>query len=270
MTLLEMKNISKAFPIEGGIFRKRIGFVQALKDVSIDVRKGETLALVGGSGCGKSTLARIVAGLLTPDSGDVLWEGRSLSTCARQERARLIQMIFQDPYASLNPKLSVGTQLMEVVRLALTPPSGTLSLKGEGKAGSMRATCVDLLESVGLSGDALSHYPFQFSGGQRQRIAIARALALQPRLLIADEPLSALDVTVQAQILALFKGLKSTLDLTFLFITHDLAVAANFADRIVVLKEGEVVEEGTPATTLVAPKHPYTRALLDAVPALPR
>ena len=262
MSLLEIQNLSKTFAIEGGVFRRTVGEVRALRGVSLRIETGETLALVGGSGCGKSTLAKTIAGLLELDAGDVLWEGRPLSLCTRQERAHLIQMIFQDPYASLNPKLSVGTQLTEVVRLGSDP--------AVSKGSDPGSRCTELLESVGLSADALSHYPFQFSGGQRQRIAIARALALQPRLLIADEPLSALDVTIQAQILALFKRLKSTFGLTFLFITHDLAVAANFADRIVVLKDGEVVEEGTPATTLVSPKHSYTQALLAAVPRVPR
>jgi ABC-type glutathione transport system ATPase component len=272
--LLDGKDLSKAFPIEGGIWRKRIGQVQALADVSFHISKGETLALVGGSGCGKSTLAKIVAGLLEPDAGELLWEGRALKRFNRLERARKIEMIFQDPYASLNPKLSIETQLHEV--LALTLPTDSLSLKGEGYAmpspfrekvaeGRMR----ELIESVGLSVDVLSHYPFQFSGGQRQRIAIARALAMGPELLIADEPLSALDVTTQAQILDLFKKLKEEYHLTFLFITHDLAVAQAFSDRIIVLKEGCLVEEGLTRDALQDQKNAYTRQLLSAVPIIP-
>lgn len=248
MPLLEIKRLSKTYPIEGGVFKRRLGSVQALKNVSLNIERGETLALVGGSGSGKSTLGRILAGLLGPDSGEILWEGRPLLTFHRQERARLLQMIFQDPYASLNPKLSVGTQLREVA-----PTTGR---------------CVDLLAAVGLSSEVLSHYPFQFSGGQRQRIAIARALAMNPKLLIADEPLSALDVSIQAQILELFRKLKSELGLTMLFITHDLAVAANTAERIVVLKEGQVVEEGRTENVLNRPQHPYTQALLEAVPTI--
>ncbi len=242
--------------------RRAIGHVQALADVSFDIFKGESLALVGGSGCGKSTLAKIVAGLLEPDAGEILWEGRSLEPFSALERARRIQMIFQDPDASLSPKLSVGTPLGEVVRLAQKIPSPS---RGE----EINQPCIRLLEEVGLSSDVLSHYPFQFSGGQRQRIAIARALALKPELLIADEPLSALDVTTQAQILELFRKLKEDFHLTFLFITHDLAVAQSFSDRMIVLHEGSVVEEGTTQRVIDDPHHPYTRQLLAAVPRLP-
>src|SRR5258708_6221723 len=252
--IVEGRGISKTFPIEGGVFRRRIGSVQALKDVSFQIMKGETLALVGGSGCGKSTLAKIIAGLIVPDTGTLLWEGRPLPT-HRLERARRIQMIFQDPFASLNPKLSIGTQLSEVVHLA------------EGRDDEER--CGQLLESVGMSHDALWHYPFQFSGGQRQRIAIARALAMRPALLIADEPLSALDVTIQAHILELLRELRKTYTLTVLFISHDLAVVDSFADRMIVLQNGVAVEEGPVTTLLSQPRHPYTRALLDAVPRIP-
>jgi len=283
MSMLDVKQVCKSYPIEGGLFRGRVGAVEALRDVSFTLNKSETLAVVGGSGCGKSTLARIIAGLLVQDSGEVLWEGQPLADLTRQERAHRVQMVFQDPYASLNPKLSIGTQLNEV--LALTRPAGTLSLKGEGQSNEpspfrgkvvptrsggdrMRAS-IELLESVGLSADVLQHYPFQFSGGQRQRIAIARALAGGPELLIADEPLSALDVTTQAQMLALFGQLKASLGLTLMFITHDLAVAEEFADRVVVLQEGRVVEEGPAAVVLRTPQHPYTMALLEAVPKVP-
>ena len=253
MILLQGTDLSKSFPIEGGIWRKKIGQVQALSGVSFEISKGETLALVGGSGCGKSTLAKIVAGLLQADSGQLHWDGQTLERFSRLERARKIQMIFQDPYASLNPKLSVGTQLAEVLRLTSSSPS--------------RPT--ELLEAVGLPEDALSHYPFQFSGGQRQRIAIARALAMSPELLIADEPLSALDVTTQAQILDLFKKLKEAYQLTFLFITHDLAVAQGFSDRMVVLKDGQRVEEGLTRAVLQNPQNAYTRDLIAAVPKIP-
>jgi ABC-type glutathione transport system ATPase component len=254
MALLEVLNISKSYPIEGGVFRRRMGSVAALRDVSFDLQAGESLALVGGSGCGKSTLVKIISGLLSADAGTLLWEGRPLNAFSPFERAHRIQMIFQDPYASLNPKLSIGTQLQEVVRLSA---AATLERGAE------------LLQAVGLSPDALTHYPFQFSGGQRQRIAIARALAMEPKLLIADEPLSALDVTTQAEILNLFKQLKASHGLTLLFITHDLAVAHTFADRVIVLKEGQKVEEGPAATVFSAPQHPYTRALWEAIPKIP-
>jgi len=239
MVLVEIRHLSKTFASPNS------APLHALSDVSLSVEEGQTLAVVGGSGCGKSTLARIITGLLPADSGDVLWTGRSMKTMARAERARCVQMVFQDPYASLNPKLTVGTQLAEV---ASNPQA--------------------LLESVGLSAEALGHYPFQFSGGQRQRIAIARALALNPRLLIADEPLSALDVTTQTQILDLFKDVKARLGLTVLFITHDIALAAAFADRVVVLQEGRLIEEGPARQTLKSPQQAYTRALVDAVPLL--
>ena len=246
--LLEVQGLSKSFPIEGGVFRRRLGSVQALNNVSFQLEPGETLAVVGGSGCGKSTLARLIAGLLVPDAGTMLWKGKPLDGFSARERAHKIQMIFQDPYASLNPKLSIGTQLSEA--------------SGSGDLGA-------LLNSVGLPADAVSHYPFQFSGGQRQRIAIARSLALRPELLIADEPLSALDVSIQAQIIGLFRELRKTLGLTLLLITHDLAVASLVADRILVLQNGEVVEAGPARETLSAPRDAYTKALLQAVPQLP-
>ena len=272
MTLLEVRNVSKTFPIEGGVFRRRVGEVRALKEVSFDLNAGESLALVGGSGSGKSTLAKILSGLLRADAGALLWEGQPLESFSRRERACRIQMIFQDPYASLNPKLSVGTQLGEVVRLAQRErPSDKATQRSSNlrTTQSLGRSVAELLEEVGLSADALSHYPFQFSGGQRQRIAIARALAMNPKLLIADEPLSSLDVTTQAQILDLFAQLGKSQRLTFLFITHDLAVANAFSDRIVVLKEGRVVEEGATRTVLGRPRDPYTQALLEAVPKIP-
>jgi ABC-type glutathione transport system ATPase component len=276
---LEIQGLSKRFPIEGGILRRAVGSVQALDHVSLSLDKGETLGIVGGSGCGKSTLAKLIMGLITPDAGEVLWDGHNMAAFSPLERARRVQMIFQDPYASLNPKLSIGTQLRDVV--ALTRPAGTLS-HGERAYGSvpspfrekvaegrMREECIRLLDTVGLPADVLSHYPFQFSGGQRQRIAIARALAMNPELLIADEPLSSLDVTTQAQVLDLFGKLRTSYGLSFLFITHDLAVAYQFASRVIVLKEGRVVEEGITTAVLKNPQNPYTKALLAAVPHIP-
>jgi oligopeptide transport system ATP-binding protein len=276
MPLLECLHLSKSFPIEGGILRHQIGSVQALRDVSLSIAKGETLAVVGGSGCGKSTLARIITGLVTADTGTLLWEGQPLEHLTRQERARRIQMVFQDPFASLNPKLSVGTQLAEVVRLAAISDLGSRisnqtplpNPKSEIRSPKLHEKCEALLKAVGLLEDALSHYPFQFSGGQRQRIAIARALALQPKLLVADEPLSALDVTIQAQILQLFKSLKKEFGLTILFITHDLTVVESFADRVLVIQDGRAVEEGPSSQVLSKPKHPYTQELLAAVPRI--
>lgn len=241
--MMTIQDLSKRFSRPGTFLSRAPEGVQALDRVSFEIQRHETLALVGGSGCGKSTLARIVSGLYPPDSGRVLWEGDDLLSMPRRERARRVGMIFQDPYASLNPKLTVGHQLSEV-------------------AGGREA---QWLESVGLSTDALHHYPFQFSGGQRQRIAIARAIALEPRLLIMDEPLSALDVTVQAQILDLFRDLKSRLGLTLLFITHDLALAASFAERVCVMEAGRIVDTGPARETLSNPRHPCTKSLAEAV-----
>jgi oligopeptide transport system ATP-binding protein len=253
--LLELQNVTKSFPIEGGVFRRTIGTVRALRDVTLTLRAGETAGLVGGSGCGKSTLAKIISGLLMPDSGTVSWEGQSMMSWSRLERARRIQMIFQDPFASLNPKLSIGTQLREVVQLTSEP--------------AVESRCEALLESVGLSKDVMGHYPFQFSGGQRQRIAIARAIAMKPALLIADEPLSALDVTIQARILDLLRQLKKTHALTILLISHDLAVVDSFAERVMVMQDGRIVEEGPVSTVLSRPQYPYTQDLLYAVPRIP-
>ncbi len=213
--------------------------VRALQGVSFSMQTGETIAVVGGSGCGKSTLARLITGLTPADLGDVLWEGRDFLKKPRPERARCMQMVFQDPYASLNPKLTVGSQL--------------------------GMTAGSLLESVGLPLDALLHYPHQFSGGQRQRIAIARALALRPKLLLADEPLSALDGNTQQQILTLLADVKKTYHLSYIFITHDLEVARDFSDRLLVLKEGCIVEEGPTRFVLAQPAHVYTQALLEAI-----
>jgi ABC-type glutathione transport system ATPase component len=256
--LLDARLLSKNFPIEGGVFRRQIGVVQALKDVSFTVQSGETLAVVGGSGCGKSTLAKIISGLIKSDSGELLWQGARMDDWSRQQRARRVQMVFQDPFASLNPKLSIGTQLREVLRLA--QPS---ALPRE-----VDAAAAELLDTVGLSAEVLGNYPFQFSGGQRQRIAIARALAMKPALLIADEPLSALDVTIQAHILALLSRLKKDYGLTILFISHDLAVVESFADRALVMQNGVIVEQGPVSQILSQPQHAYTAALLAAVPRI--
>lgn len=256
---LESRRICKSFAVEGGILRRRVGAIQALSEVSFKVNRGETVAFVGGSGCGKSTMAKIIAGLVEPDRGEILWDGQSLRSIPRQKRGRLVQMVFQDPFASLNPKLSVETQLVEVIHL-----------KREGiSAQAARTRAKELLGATKLPEEALRYYPFQFSGGQRQRIALARSLAMEPELLVADEPLSALDVTIQAQILELFRTLKAQLNLALLFITHDLAVINNFADRVFIMKDGQIIEEGATASLFAQPTQAYTKALLDAVPRLP-
>jgi len=260
MALLEGRLLSKTYRIDPDVFGRPQKSVRALHNVSFEIERGETLAIVGGSGCGKSTLAKLLVRLLPADSGEILWQGQSIAALTARRYAHAVQMIFQDPYASLNPKLSIGTQLREVLRL---------SAGGEPSGGRIRERCVSALDRVALPASALDRYPFQFSGGQRQRIAIARALAMEPSLLIADEPLSALDVTIQAQILDLFRELKKKLQLTLMFITHDLAVVAQFCDRVIVLHDGEIIEQGAPAQVLSHPRHAYTRRLLDAVPQLP-
>jgi len=242
---LEVQNCSKRFHVRGAT-------VPALSDISFLIKEGESVSLVGGSGSGKTTLAKIIGGLFPADSGQILWEGKPQSQFSQKAWARHLQMVFQDPFASLNPKLSIRTQLEEVLRLT--------------RSANARETAVALLESVGLSAEALPRYPFQFSGGQRQRIAIARALALRPPLLIADEPLSALDQDTQDQIVTLFQTLQKSAGLTLLLITHDLSLAQRLTQRVIVLESGRVVEEGPVNTVLSHPQHAYTRALVEAVP----
>jgi len=247
--LFEASGLGKEFPVHSGPWKKITGTVKALQNISLTLQAGETLAVVGGSGSGKTTLARILCRLLAPDQGEMRWEGSLSATFDRRAWARRVQMVFQDPYASLNPKLAVGTQLSEVLRLA--PHT--------------EHTAETLLATVGLAPEAVRRYPFQFSGGQRQRIAIARALALDPALLILDEPLSALDVATQAQIMALFQTLQKKNRLAYLLITHDLGLAAQWADRVIVLQEGRLIEEGPARQVLTAPQQPYTQALVEAV-----
>ena len=257
-TLLSVRGLEKSYIQERPLFKPQPHPVQVLSDVTFEMSLKETVALVGGSGSGKSTIARILCNLLSTDSGTITWKNKPLSDLSAKERARQIQMIFQDPFASLNPKLSIGTQLSEAIQAA-EPKATTTTIVERSK---------ELLVSVGLSVDAVEHYPFQFSGGQRQRLAIARALALRPTLLIADEPLSALDVTIQAQVIELLKKLKETEHLTILFITHDFAVADCFADRILVLHNGRIVEQGPTEQVIHKPKHEETRRLLQAVPRI--
>ena len=230
-----------------GFWRRATTHLQALDAVSFTLAAGETLAVVGGSGSGKTTLAKILCRLLAPDEGRLLWEGRPLDAFSRLEWARRVQMVFQDPYASLNPKLSVGTQLAEALKQAAN-----------------QSKAADMLADVGLSPDMQDRYPFQFSGGQRQRIAIARALALNPQLLILDEPLSALDVDTQARIVELFRAVHARRQIAYLLITHDLKLAAQLADRVLVLQNGRLVEEGAAERVLSHPRHPYTQALVEA------
>ncbi|MDQ0391118.1 ABC transporter ATP-binding protein [Labrys monachus] len=259
--LLSVRHLSKTFVLPRnsrdlltGAPRQRL---QALRDVSLTVQPGEILGIVGESGCGKSTLGRCLAGLETPDQGDLLWQGESLSAMrSRRERARRIQMVFQDPYASLNPRMSLGQMLEEVLHVH--------GLAGD--AAERRERVDELLLMVGLTPLLKDRLPHAISGGQRQRISIARALAVEPQLLVADEPVSALDASVQAQIINLLEDLRARLGIAIIFIAHDLNVVRHISDRIAVMYLGEVVETAVTETLFGRPEHPYTRGLLAAIP----
>jgi len=258
--VLEVRDLVKHYPVRVGIVIKRqVGQVKAVDGVSLTLHRGRTLGLVGESGSGKSTLAKLLTGVEVPTSGQILVDGEDVSTFGRAQRRRLrrdVQMVFQDPYTSLNPRMSVGEIVGEAydIHPDLTPK--------QGKAAAVR----ELLELVGLSPDSARRYPHQFSGGQRQRIGIARALAVRPRVLICDEPVSALDVSVQGQVINLLESLQDELGLSYLFIAHDLSVVRHIADEVSVMYLGRVVESGPDAQVYDDPRHPYTRALLSAVP----
>jgi len=256
--LLEVKNLMKHFPQKAGFFSRRSGKVVAVDGISFTLHSGETLGLVGESGCGKSTTGRIILSLLQPSSGEVLFQGQNVHSLPKEELRRLrkeIQIIFQDPYASLNPRMNVGQILGEALRIHH-------NLWGHAARERMKG----LLEAVGMSAEHISRYPHEFSGGQRQRIGVARALAVQPKLIICDEPVSALDVSVQAQVLNLLQDLKSEFSLTYLFIAHDLAVVRHISDRIAVMYVGKIVEMADRDSIYERPLHPYTQALLQAIP----
>jgi len=255
--LLEARDVVKHFPIRTP---KGKQLVQALDGVSLSVRAGETLGLVGESGCGKSTLGRCLVRLLDPTSGQVIFDGVDITTTSRRELRSLrtgFQMIFQDPYASLNPR-----------RRALATVEEPMLTHSMGSDAEIRARALMLLEQVGFDRSYSDRYPHEFSGGQRQRLGIARALALEPRLLVADEPVSALDVSIQAQVLNLLSDLQSEHSLTYVFIAHDLAVVHHIADRIGVMYLGELVEVGSSTDVYTAPRHPYTEALISAIPVI--
>ncbi len=262
--ILEVQNLKKYFPMARGFFRKTVGYVKAVDGASFFIREGETLGLVGESGCGKTTLGRCILRLIEPTEGEV-WFQRSngekieltkLHPEALKNLRREIRMIFQDPYASLDPRLTV----MEIV-------GEPMKIHGMAKGRELEDRVKRLLEVVGLKAQHMRRYPYEFSGGQRQRIGIARALASDPRLIIADEPVSALDVSVQAQVLNLLEELQEELHLTYLFISHDLSVVQHVSDRVAVMYLGKIVELGNATTVYyAAPKHPYTEALLSAIP----
>jgi peptide/nickel transport system ATP-binding protein/oligopeptide transport system ATP-binding protein len=258
--LLAVRELTKHFPITRGIvFQRHIGAVKAVDGISFDVKPGETLGIVGETGCGKSTTARLIVRLLDPTSGSVLLEGEDI---ARRKGAGLkalhreMQMIFQDPYSSLNPRKTVGSVIAE-------PYAIHGMYKGEG---ARKKQVQELMDRVGLNPEHYNRYPHEFSGGQRQRIGVARAIALEPRLLIADEPVSALDVSIQAQVLNLLKRLQREMGLTLIFISHDLSVVKHMCDRVAVMYLGKVVELAPSDALYTFPRHPYTGALLSAVP----
>lgn len=262
--LLEVKNLKVYFPIEKGmIIRKRIGWLKAVDDVSFSAQQGEAVGLVGESGCGKSTTALAIAHLQRITSGEIHFEGRNLSAISPAElyaERRNFQMVFQDPYSSLDPRMTAFESIAEPLRIQKR--RGSLQLSED----DIRVKVLDLMDKVGLSQTFAHRYPHEFSGGQRQRIGIARALALSPKLVIADEPVSALDVSIQSQILNLMKDLQKELGLTYLFIAHNLAVVEYFCSKIIVMYLGTIAEIAPSELLYRDPLHPYTKALLSAVP----
>jgi len=259
-TILEVRNLKKYFPVTSGVLTQRVvGVIKAVDDVSFAVREGETVGLVGESGCGKTTTARCILQLERPTGGEVLFEGKDLTRMNEGElRAvrRRIQVIFQDPYGSLNPRMTVGQIVGEPLTVHGLVASRAAAL----------ARAADLLAMVGLSGNLADRYPHELSGGQRQRVGIARAVALEPRLIVCDEPVSALDVSIQAQIINLLEDLQERFGLTYLFVAHDLSVVRHISDRVVVMYLGKIMEVADRRALYEDPLHPYTKALLAAVP----
>ena len=259
--LLKVENLKVYFPILGGVLRHKVGEVKAVDDVSFEVRRGETVGLVGESGSGKTTVGRAIIRLVDPTSGKIAYKGHNISQLgARAFRPyrKKIQIIFQDPYNSLNPRLSIFEIIGEALEIHF--PAMTREQRRERVAG--------LLEKVGLKKDHLDRYPHEFSGGQRQRVGIARALAVDPEFIVCDEPVSALDVSVQAQIVNLLQDLQEELGLTYLFIAHDLAVVEHISDFVLVMNAGKIMEAATAEAIYENPQHEYTKKLLSAVPSL--
>lgn len=254
--LLETRDLAMHFPIRSGILRRTTGHVKAVDGVDLAVRPGETVGLVGESGCGKSTTARLLLRLLRPTRGSVRFDGTDLSGASGADLRRIrreLQIVFQDPQASLNPRMSVGSSIAEPLRT-------------HGYDGNVRERVLELLGLVGLREEHADRYPHEFSGGQRQRVGIARAIAMEPKLIVCDEAVSALDVSVQAQIINLLQDLQERMGLTYVFIAHDLAVVEHVCDRVYVMYLGKVVESGTREEIFGSPRHPYTESLLSAIP----
>jgi peptide/nickel transport system ATP-binding protein len=252
--LLEVQNLTKHFKVRGGFLGSK-AYVQAVDGVSLSLRAGETLGLVGESGCGKTTTGRMLVGLIEPTAGSIRFEGRDITRRRSRKDRQDIQIIFQDPYSSLNPRHTVGKIVaMPMVVNGIVPPGG------------VRRRVQELLELVGLNPEHYNRFPHEFSGGQRQRIGVARALALRPKVIVADEPVSALDVSIQAQVINLLRDLQREMDLAFVFIAHDLSIVRHFCERVGVMYLGKLVEVGNREQIYGAPAHPYTRALLSAVP----